>query len=73
MPFLTGKNNTGRFVISRAHNGRPAILRYYPQRLLSEFNAAVLAELGEPPGTPMKEAFTHWSVTEKGWKRDRKR
>jgi hypothetical protein len=73
MPFLTGKNKIGRFVITRARNGRPAVLRYYPQRLLAEFNAAVLAELGEPPGTPMKEAFTRWSATATGWKRDRKR
>jgi len=72
MPFITGKNQAGRFVANLGANGGPNIVRFYPQQGRAEFNAAILAELGEPPGTPMKEAFTRWSATATGWKRDRK-
>jgi len=70
--FITGKNTKGRYVANVKPKGAN-IIRYYPQKRLAEFNAAILAELGEKPGTPMSVVFKRWTVTLEGWKRDRKR
>ena len=68
---MTGKNTIGRFAITPAREGRPAVTRYYPQRDLAEFNAAILAELGKPADTPIRLMLAEWSVTPTGWKNDR--
>lgn len=65
--FRTGKNNRGRYVSSP---GAPPVVRYYPQRRLSEFRAAILAELGEPPGTPMSDVYCRYTVVQGGWEKD---
>jgi len=69
--FITGKNPKGRYVTNVKAKGAN-IIRYYPQKRRAEFNAAILAELGEKPGTPMSKVFKRWTVTEQGWKKDRK-
>ena len=73
MPFITGKNQRGRFVSNVGAKDGANIVRYYPIMGLAEFNAAILAELGEKPGTPMSVVFKRWAITETGWKRERKR
>jgi hypothetical protein len=69
--FITGKNHNGRYATNVRAKGAN-ITRNYPQKRRAEFNAAILAELCEKPGTPMSQAFARWTVTENGWKKDRK-
>lgn len=68
--FRTGKNNRGRYVTSPDADGGPPIVRYYSQQRLSEFRAAILAEMGEPPRTPMSDVYYRYMVVEGGWRRD---
>lgn len=68
--FRTGKNIYGRYVTSSGADGRPPIVRYYPQQRLSDFRAAILAEMGEPPGTPIQDVCYRYTVIEGGWEKD---
>lgn len=49
MPLITGKSARGRYVSNVNAKAGSNIVRYYPHSLLSDFNAAILAELGEKP------------------------
>src|SRR6185437_5210600 len=67
MPYRTGKNRNGRFVVTPARDGRPAVTRYYPHESAAEINAAIIEELGLPAETPIKLTLQQWSVTPTGW------
>jgi hypothetical protein len=68
--FYTGKNFKGRYASSTGSCSVSPIVRYYPQTQLADFNAAILAELGLQPGTPMGYAFARYTVVEGGWQQD---
>ena len=68
--FRTGKNINGRYVTSPGANGWSRVFRYYPQAQLAYFNAAILAELGEPAGTRIGDVFGRYTVVEGGWQKD---
>src|SRR6185437_14509228 len=70
MPYRTGKNRNGRFVVTPARDGRPAVTRYYPHESAAEINAAIIEELGLPAETPIKLTLQQWSVTPTGWEND---
>lgn len=68
--FRTGKNINGRYVTSPGADGLSRVFRYYPQKQLADFNAAILAELGEPAGTPMADVYYRYTVIKGGWEKD---
>jgi len=68
--FFTGKTTKGRYAESAGPDGKTGVRRYYPQDSRAEFNAVIIAELGEPPGTEISEAWSRYTLTENGWKKD---
>lgn len=46
-------------------------MRYYPQLRIAESHAAIIAETGLPPESPMSDVFRCYTPLEGGWRKVR--